>query len=271
MSGHPEAAPDRGLTNWHTGSDSFPLVDRELLLGLPKAGKSQDMRRILNSPGSEDWVTWNVMRLIQARADGSWWPEMAELAQTHAPGLHATLAAGAVPAIDLWRVVPSPPQYERASRRRMAASANAAWRRRATKPNPVEGDTEVDCVLEGADFLVYVEAKLHSDVSPRTTYDPARNQIVRNIDCVIEEAGSRRPYFWLIVRDRLPAFQYAQLVDGYRNEQGRLAKALPHRDPVLLSAIIDALAIIEWREILPLIPRTSESAQVLAELHRRVD
>lgn len=253
-----------------TPSDSFPLVDGDLLLQLPKAGKTQDIHRILHSPRSEDWVTWNVMRLLQRRDKGSWWPELADLARTRAPGLEASIAAGSAPAIDLWRLVPPPPAYERASRLRMSASDNAVWRERAADPKPVEGNTEVDCLLEGDNLLVYVEAKLHSDVSDRTKYDPGRNQIVRNIDCVIEQAGNRRPCFWMIVRDRLPALRFMQLVDGYRDDQTTLAKALPHRSPAVLSAVIDRLAVMEWRELLPLLPHTTDFADVLAELRRRV-
>ena len=74
----------------------------------------------------------------------------------------------------------------------------------------------------------------------------------------------------MIVRDRLPAYLYTQLVDAYRSDRRCLAQALPHRDPLVLSAVVHALAIIEWRELLALLPRTSEFADVLAELRRRV-
>ena len=86
-----------------------------------------------------------------------------------------SLTSGKPPAIGLWRQVPSPRAYERASRVRMARSNNADWRKRAANPRPVEGPTEVDAVFEGAEFLVFVEAKLGSDVSEQTTYDPLRN------------------------------------------------------------------------------------------------
>ena len=251
-------------------SAAFPVLDGEQLLAHPKASKTEDIRRILHSPQSEDWVTWNVMRLLQRRDSSSWWPELVNLALAHAPVLDRALAQSAVRVVDLWRLIPSPPQYELASRRRLASSDNTAWRKRAANPKPVEGATEVDCVLEGEDFLVFVEAKLHSDISSCTTYDPMRNQIARNIDCVIEEAGSRRPYFWMIVRDRLPGFQYTQLVDSYREDRGKLATALSHRVPVMLSAVVDELAIMEWRELLPLLPATSAFTDVLAELRRRV-
>ena len=52
----------------------------------------------------------------------------------------------------------------------------------------------MDTIFEGGGFLIFVEAKLGSDVSQRTTYDPLRNQIERNIDCAVEEAGDRDLY-----------------------------------------------------------------------------
>ena len=251
-------------------ASTFPVLDRERLLSHPKGSKTQDIQRILHSPQSEDWVTWNVIRLLQRRHTGSWWPELVNLALTHAVALDRSLAHSPIQTVDLWRLVPSPQQYELSSRRRMADSDNPVWRERATNPKPVEGSTEVDCVLEGEDILVCIEAKLRSDVSPRTKYDPMRNQIVRNIDCVIEEAGNRQPCFWMVVRDRNPECEYTQLVDGYREDCRKLAAVLPHRDPCVLSAIVDAIAIVEWRELLPLLPRTTEFGDVLDELRRRV-
>ena len=77
----------------------------------------------------------------------------------------------------------------------MANSSRAEWQKRTDNPRPVEGQTEVDIVFEGIEYLVFVEAKLSNPVSLETTYDPLRNQIIRNIDCAIEEAGGRQPLF----------------------------------------------------------------------------
>jgi hypothetical protein len=49
-------------------------------------------------------------------------------------------------------------------------------------------------VITTARHLLFVEAKLGSDVATHTTYDEARNQIVRNIDCVLETACDREPF-----------------------------------------------------------------------------
>ena len=252
-------------------STSFPFVDLKRLLSHPKANKPSDLRRILKSEQSEDWVTWNVLQAIQRREPTSWWPELVSLAKNHASVLDDSLAYSSPPVIDLWRTVPTPCEYERASRLRMASSDKAEWQKRAHNPKPVEGPTEVDAVLDGDDYLIFVEAKLSSDVSERTTYDPLRNQIVRNIDCAIEHAGDRRPYFWMFVKNRRPQYMYSAIIDRYLSDSRTLETEMPHRDPAVLACIVRGIAMVEWRELLPLLPDTPELSDVLTELRRRVD
>ncbi len=111
----------------------------------------------------------------------------------------------------------------------MAGSDDPIWARRAANPRAVEGTSEIDIVVGTETSLVFVEAKLGSDVSKRTTYDPLRNQIVRNIDCLLESAVDRTPFFWLLVKDRDPNRKYTQLYQSYRAVPGELTKLLPHR------------------------------------------
>ncbi len=248
----------------------FPTLDEELLLSLPKAQKPQDMERIATSPNSEDWVTWNLMRALQRPPGDDWWSGVVAAAEADAGRSARWETLEPPPAVDLWRTVPSPRSYEAASRRRMTESDNEMWRSRAVNRRPVEGSTEVDLVFDGTDYLIFVEAKLHSDVSTSTTHDPERNQIVRNIDCLIEEAGNREPFFWMIVRDRDPSRSYMQLIERYRGDPDELHRLLPHRDPVVLKRIAASLAVVVWAELLPLIPNSAELSDTVAELARRV-
>lgn len=78
------------------------------------------------------------------------------------------------PTIYLWRKFPAPQEYERLSRERMARSGNPVWEERSRKPDPVEGESEIDFMAEGQNFLLFAEAKLNSDISEQTKYDPAR-------------------------------------------------------------------------------------------------
>lgn len=247
----------------------FPFFDLDRFLAHPKAAKHKDCGRILDSANSEDWVTWNVVQALQIRTD--WWPAVVSLAQKQTTALENSLAIGDLPSVDLWRQVPSPRAYESANRKRMADSNDADWRNRAANRRPVEGPTEVDIVFEGSIFLVFVEAKLDSDISMRTTYDPLRNQIERNIDCVFENAGNREALFWMFIKERQSEFAYTKVIEGYHSDIGRLQSRLPHRDPKLLARLEENIGLVEWRELASLLPDSPELVDVRAEICRRVE
>jgi hypothetical protein len=248
----------------------FPIADLRDLLAHPKARKTGDLRGVYESPQSEDWVTWTVARLLERRPVAEWWPELVRVAMSVPEPPASVPSSDQYPRIDLWRPVRPPTAYEEASRARMGASKNPEWRARAEDPRPVEGRTEVDLVFDAPEYLIFVEAKLGSDISPRTNYDPERNQIVRNIDCVIEESGDRTPFFWMFVRDRAPKRLYSQLIDTYRSSPHELHRLLPHRDPSLLKEVAASIAVVTWRELLPLLPDIEETADASAELRRRI-
>ena len=210
-----------------------------------------------------------MLRTIQI--NDLWWPALVKIVRQQSWKLDDSLAAGRPPFVDLWREVDAPPDYERVSRRRMANSSNAEWRKRADNPRPVEGRTEVDAVFDAPEYLVFVEAKVDHDVSARTKYDPLRDQIVRNIDCAIEEAGARQPFFWMFVKDRKPKFKYSELINRYRSDLPLLKQRLPHRNPEVLKKMAKGLAVVEWRELVSILPDTPDVADVLREIRRRVD
>jgi hypothetical protein len=155
----------------------------------------------------------------------------------------------------------------------MLASGNPEWASRATIPEPVEGSSEIDIVVEHDQFLVYVEAKLGSDISMGTTYDPQRNQIIRNIDCLIESAGDRTPIFWMLVRDEEPTRGYVQLMNNYGNDPRLLIRDLPHRDAETLKRIARNLTILLWSDFKELVCGPGSDpvkAAVKRELERRI-
>lgn len=117
----------------------------------------------------------------------------------------------------------------------MRASSLAHEVERAKSPRPVEGESEIDVIVESNRYLIFLEAKLGSDINARTTCDPARNQIARNIDCLIESTGDREPVFWMLVRDVEADRAYVQQIERYRSEPGTLHRDLPHRDPARLT------------------------------------
>jgi hypothetical protein len=245
----PLVSPDRARP---ASPDRFPILDADELRRL-KTARRQDLERILSSPQSEDYVTWNFGLLLLRKEARLWWPALVDVARRANPQLSFRGAAEDLPSLSFWPRVPSPPEYERASRERMLASREPDWVSRASDPTPVEGRSEIDLVLSGRSYVIFVEAKLGSDVSMQTKYDPARNQIVRNIDCLLEEAGSRSPSFWLFVRDTGPARAYTQLVNQYKVRSSDLETLLPHRSPTDLDRIARNLTLCSWTDLYALV------------------
>ena len=251
-----------------TPPPTFPMLDLESFRLSTKFRKPQFTRRIFSSPMSEDWVTWNVFRLLGRRPASVWWPKLIEVAQAQCRG---DLDLPDPTVVDLWVPMRAPVIYEAASRARMAASDDQAWVLRATDPNPVEGVSEIDVVIRGPGYQLLAEAKLLSDISRRTTYDPLRNQIVRNIDCALESPGTALPLFWMFVKDRSPVRIYSQLIDAWKEDPGLLASALPHRNAQVISDLIDRCAIVTWAEILSAIDSIDpDEEDVWVELQKRI-
>jgi hypothetical protein len=252
----------------------FPVLCRDRFNTLAKAFKREDLNRMLNSPRSEDWVTWNMFQLLLSQQTDAWWVWMQDAARARNPELLLPELTGAAPEVELWCVVPPPPAYEAASRERMRRSDNARWVARSHDPKAVEGQSEIDIVLRHERALVYIEAKLGSDVALSTTYDPARNQITRNIDCLLEAVGERMPIFWMLAKDDGAGRAYSQLMHQYRTRPETLAAELPHRDPASVGMVARNLAILLWTDFAPaLVPQesdTEETAAVKRELIRRI-
>jgi hypothetical protein len=89
----------------------FGMIDRDRMMSLPKARKAGDMRRILHSPNSEDWVTWNAFALVQKLAPETWWEHLVGLAKRENPNLQLPNGWAKMPTVTLWRGVPAPRGY----------------------------------------------------------------------------------------------------------------------------------------------------------------
>ena len=63
----------------------------------------------------------------------------------------------------------------------------------------LEGDTQVDAIIETDNFLILIEVKFTSDISPYTKFGLTRNQIARLIDVGISEVQSHNKDKKLIV------------------------------------------------------------------------
>ena len=263
----PQARPKPLLTS------SFPILNLPELTDSPKGRKPQDMERIHHSRNSEDWVTWNFFQIMFRQYPQGWWGHILSAARRRNPELRFPFNDRSLPRPVLWSSIPTPPEYETQSRMRMQNSGNREWVLRSSNPDPVEGNSEIDLTFGHDQFLVYVEAKLGSDISMDTTYDPQRNQIARNIDCLIENAGERLPIFWMLVRDEAPDRAYLQLMKAYKADPGQLARDLPHREQAKLNTVAQNLTILLWSDFSELVcgPEwNAESADVKLELERRI-
>ena len=254
-------------TSCHAPSvPAFPILNLPKLLASPKAKKRGDIERILHSQNSEDYVTWNFFQLLERMPASAWWPTLLELAGVN------SFDPTDYPVVRLWQTTAAPRAYEALSRERMRAGENQGWRERSLDMNPVEGPSEIDITFEGRSYIIFVEAKLGSDVSLSTTYDPERNQIARNVDCVLDICGNRRPAFWMFVRDRARTRAYVQLMERYQSVS-ELSRALPHRAAARLVSLCADLAVVTWADLLRLLAGVSWCAQetdVELELRRRV-
>jgi RNA polymerase sigma factor (sigma-70 family) len=270
----PEAAARlTGQSPTHPSNGTFPVLNLQQLLDLPKGRKSQDMERILHSPKSEDWVTWNFFRVMLGQYPNGWWRHMVSAARRRNPDLAFAFDDRSLPTPRFWSLVRAPSEYEAQSRIRMLASTNPSWVLRAKALEPVEGSSEIDIALEHEKFVLFVEAKLGSDISMSTSYDPQRNQIIRNIDCLIESAGNRTPFFWMLARDEAPGRAYLQLMNNYKANPSFLIRDLPHRDAETLRHIAQNLTIILWSDFKELVcgpGADPETTAVKRELERRI-
>ncbi len=239
-----------------------------------KSKKSKDLLRMRESPNSEDWVTWTAFRLLMKYEPTTWWARFIDCAKADNPALALPANSGIIPAFMPWTTVNSPEAYLAASRNRMQLSDNIDWQNRCANPRAVEGKSEVDVRLENVALMLFAEAKLLSDVSTGTTYDPDRNQIARNVDCLLGVCGSKVPIFWMLVRDKGQSRQYVQLIDQYRSNPTALAQLIPHRNPADVAAIAGNISLVTWRDLLaPIFNRPGQlgpDAVTIAELDRRV-
>jgi hypothetical protein len=72
------------------------------------------------------------------------------------------------------------------------------WEKQHRPMGSIEGNTEVDLVLESENSLVFVEVKMEAEASTGTKADPERNQLIRNLDVGFHRAQEENKSFDLI-------------------------------------------------------------------------
>ncbi len=131
-----------------------------------------------------------------------------------------------------------------------------------------EGNTNLDLFIEGVSNFkktsLFIEAKFLSDISYQITYNPVRDQIIRNIDCGIEYVKSKKyverfeDFYFLLLTPKIfrtkifggsknsellkfgstSSRLYCYKMDEYK-DFNKLKELLPHRN----------LTDIEWMAI----------------------
>lgn len=103
----------------------------------------------------------------------------------------------------------------------------------------LEGSTNLDLLIsfieEKIKKVLFVEAKFMSDIDTKTTYNPVRNQIIRNIDAMIdfveknEECNFKDVYFALLTPKMFRTDEYgggkSTSLDRFSPSRGRIYKA----------------------------------------------
>lgn len=173
-------------------------------------------------------------------------------------------------------LLPSPQGYKRWLADRIDTHPVRYIRDAARRPasdgirSNLEGPTHVDAivVVPETGFGLIVEAKALSDISVDVTFDPLRNQIVRNVD-VMPETNERLPKplssrdprftFFLLVTpqiflDHPTSRLYGWLMNEYRSDEAALRRDLPHRSIEELSGVGRRLGWTSFEAITALHP-----------------
>lgn len=221
-------------------------------------GRPTKKMRDLESPHSEDAVTWSIFRLLEGHfTDQPWLPELLALAGCE-------LEVSGLPQVTFWeksypprsrllwlldhldhpRVAGSRGARKDPARLRLIQENLAEYRQRILDGQAgrykwaLEGPTEFDALIRAPGLLVAVEAKLYSDVAAEVTWDRERDQIARVVDAGRELAGPD-DFCFLLVTDRHhhdPPMLYEHLMADY---QAGGSLGLP----------VDRLGWLTWGEI----------------------
>jgi hypothetical protein len=159
-----------------------------------------------------------------------------------------------------------------ATRSRRPAPVPYVQERAAQAGLKQEGATHADAVLINRDtgFAVIFEAKAMSDVSTSVTFDPLRNQIARNVDCLLEKPASSAPELEprdpdrtlfahvtpRLFKERWQSRLYGWLMREYKQDPTALRRDLPHRrdDSVDWESLAARMGWLSWEDIDDVLP-----------------
>jgi hypothetical protein len=187
-------------------------------------------REMLRSENSEDALTWNVFRSL-AQIDPSFW---LPLLRAKAFPKSAPAAVPQIVTTHLWMQV-QPPASLRLHQKDEDAS-------------------EIDIVIETEVSVWFIEAKFKSDMSTKTTNNPTRHQMIRNLDVGSWYAGVRDFYFALLVMDAEKSPKGVEAVTAL----GKTLPELPHRPDGMKN--VRGVGQLLWKDIASVLEAAGEGS-----------
>jgi hypothetical protein len=252
------------LTGRNVKISNQVLFEDEIRTVVPFNQKETNLqlKRILNSPDSEDLLTWNVFRPLSDVRPSSRWllllfrKSLGDNFGVFSPGiLEEKDLDGAE--LKFWhgrktREYYPPREHNEWLKNKLERSEVPKYRERAKIGRRLEGPTEVDLVIETPKTLTFIEAKYQSDIGCQTTYDPYRDQIIRNLDVGTHQAetGNKKFFFILLTpecheRSRLYWYRMRECM----KDPDRIKERLPYR-PIDFEELSKSIGWVLWRDVI---------------------
>jgi hypothetical protein len=206
------------------------IIDRYDVGFLSMRGAKTDSMR---SENSEDALTWNVFRSL-AQVDPTFWlPRLFRRGFGNDGDVRAVSVG-----VKLWQRVQPPPALRLFQKD--------------------EGESEIDILIETERIAWFIEAKFRSDVSERTTNNPERDQVIRNVDVGSWFAGVRDFYFSLLLLDSARGTKGMALIERYAASRDEVLRRLPHRPDRL--ANLRGIGLLRWSDLAAVLAECAEEA-----------
>jgi hypothetical protein len=134
----------------------------------------------------------------------------------------------------------------------------------ASRGTSLEGRTHLDALLlcPKTGFAIHFEAKVLSDIDAKTTHDSLRNQLARNVDCLVNAPSDHpvlhnrhpdRSFLVLltpeIFRRNWRSRLYGHLMRDYATDPAALQRDLPHLDGFTCSTVSRRLAWLTFEDL----------------------
>lgn len=234
------------------------LFEDELRNILPFSQKDTNLqlKRILNSPDSEDFLTWSIFRpLRDVRPLSKWLVPFFQKGLKRWEVFEEKDLDEAV--LKFWygrksREFYPPKEHQEWLKRKLEDSRILRFKERAKVGKRLEGPTEVDLVIETPKTLTFIEAKRTADIDCKTSYDPYRDQITRNLDVgsyQAEKCGKRYSFILLTAEyyERSRLFWYR--MQECMNDPDRIKERLPYRS-INFEELSKGIGWVLWRNII---------------------